>query len=72
MLFCYNFLFKLFISSAAVNMKGKFTHRNLKVEINSDDRFVVDKSSLWRKVKKVCLVLFLLCNWIYMYLLQIL
>ena len=34
-------------------MKGKFTKTNLKVEINSDDRFVIDKSNLWCEVNKV-------------------
>ena len=34
-------------------MKGKFTKTNLKVEINSDDRFVIDKSKLWCEVNKV-------------------
>jgi len=38
---------------STLNMKGKFTKTNIKVEINSDDRFVIDKSKLWCEVNKL-------------------
>ena len=55
----WKLLLKLIISSTATNMKGKFTKKNLKVESNSDDRFVIDKSKLWCEVNKVFLNLLL-------------